>query len=76
MDPGVVVSPNSLAVMEHNSVTLTCTFTGNPAPTITWEREGTASLPVETRRSINSTSELNSTVRLYTVRLYLLSRAF
>ncbi len=68
MDPSVVHGPDPLTVLEFDSVMLTCTFTGNPAPFITWEKEGMDSLSNETksRLTINETSAMNS--NLYTVR--------
>ena len=47
-----------MAVLEHASVTLTCVFTGNPPPMITWEREGPEDLPVVTRREITMRNEI------------------
>ncbi len=65
VNPSAVVSPNSQVVLEQLFATLTCTYTGNPAPSITWEREGMVSLP--TRHSITSTSQQNNTIGLYIV---------
>ena len=67
VDPNVVYGPDSLTVLEFDSFMLTCTFTGNPSPYITWEREGMDSLSNETksRLTINETSILN--FNIYTV---------
>ncbi len=68
VDPNIVHGPDSLTVLEFDYAMLTCTFTGNPAPSITWEREGMDSFSneIKSRLTINETSILNS--NLYTVR--------
>ena len=67
-DLNVARDPDSLTVLEFDSGLLTCTFTGNPAPNITWEREDSVSLPTGTRLSINETSTLLNS--LYTVKYF------
>ena len=62
----LVSSPASTTVLEHNSLTLVCEFSGNPAPTIIWEREGSDPLPF-TRASIVTTNTMHENYTLYTV---------
>ena len=63
----VLSSPASAMVLEHVNVTFTCEFSGNPLPSILWEREGSADLPVQTR-DIETTSITNDTFAFHTVR--------
>ena len=63
----VLSSPASVMVLEHVDVTFTCMFSGNPSPFISWEREGSADLPVQTRIDIEATSVTNDTFTFYTV---------
>ena len=42
-DPSVIdTSPASTTVLEGNNVTLHCNATGNPAPNITWTKDGSS----------------------------------
>ena len=50
-------------------MTLTCGFQGNPAPTITWEREGSAGLPPVTRMATATESMKSENITLFTVSL-------
>lgn len=61
--PILVSGPTEKLALEHEHITLECTFDGNPLPNIEWEREGGQTLPVLTRRRIASTAALeNNTV--------------
>ena len=58
--PALVSSPSSVVVAEHNATILTCEFTGNPQPSIIWEKEG-GNLPPMTRRDIDFIPSPNAT---------------
>ena len=65
--PNIVTQPQAITdadVLEWSEVTLTCSASGNPAPLITWEREGGAQLPVGVQTS-TSVSMNETTVRQY-----------
>ena len=40
--PEITAHPRSVAKTEGNNVTLSCNATGNPVPTISWTRDGSA----------------------------------
>lgn len=60
VEPSLVLSPSPFDSLERTYVVLTCTFTGNPAPSITWERRDMN--PIPDRISIRKTSSVNFTL--------------
>ena len=67
MDIELVFNPASTMFLEHVNVILTCIFTGNPPPSISWEREGSADLPAQFRRDISTITTTDDTITLHTV---------
>ena len=46
--PEITVQPKAQTKTEGDDLTLSCNVTGNPAPTVSWNRDG---FPVETREN-------------------------
>ncbi len=71
VNASIFQNPNFLEVTVQNNAVLTCQFTGNPPPTITWEREGSDPLPEESRLFITETNLIaDDSIIIYTVTYY------